>query len=308
MWTGTFRERAVSAVLGLLRRASTRDRRSVYVERLTGTAWVCDTAREPEQRVRAKQFARQGWFVSVDRSSARADLKVRTQALQFLGQQHVAWLLERYRVDCVLDVGANTGQFAAELRRHGYRGHIASFEPVPVFGDALEEKAARDGNWTVHRLALGREDGTIRLRVQRKLTSALTANEYGRAHFRALSTFADSEPIEVPLRRLDSILDRVLAPLAERRIEQPRLFLKMDTQGFDLEVFGGLGNRSDDIVALQSEVSLLPIYEHMPRMPEAVAIYESAGFAISGMFPVTMEQSGRVIEYDCVMVRADTVG
>jgi hypothetical protein len=84
-----------------------------------------------------------------------------------------------------------------------------------------------------------------------------------------------------------------------------RLFLKMDTQGFDLEAFRGLGDRTSDIVAMQSEVALLPIYEGMPRMPEAVATYEAAGFEISGLYAVNREKDGRVIEYDCVMVRPD---
>jgi hypothetical protein len=59
-----------------------------------------------------------------------------------------------------------------------------------------------------------------------------------------------------------------------------------------------------DIVAMQSEVALLTIYEGMPRMPEAVAAYEAAGFEITGLFPITREDDGRVIEYDCVLVRS----
>jgi hypothetical protein len=35
-------------------------------------------------------------------------------------------------------------------------------------------------------------------------------------------------------------------------------------------------------------------------------MYEQAGFGIVGMFPVTRD-SGRVIGYDCLMVRANSV-
>jgi hypothetical protein len=55
-------------------------------------------------------------------------------------------------------------------------------------------------------------------------------------------------------------------------------------------------------VALQSEVSLIPIYESMPHRTESIAAFEQAGFGIAGMFPVNRAQ-GRVIEYDCVLTR-----
>jgi hypothetical protein len=43
-------------------------------------------------------------------------------------------------------------------------------------------------------------------------------------------------------------------------------------------------------------------------MSESIATYEGSGFEISGMYPVTREEStGRVVEFDCVMVRADAV-
>jgi hypothetical protein len=43
-------------------------------------------------------------------------------------------------------------------------------------------------------------------------------------------------------------------------------------------------------------------------MPEALDTYEAAGFEVSGLFPVTREPDGRVIEYDCMMVRPEAFG
>jgi hypothetical protein len=82
-----------------------------------------------------------------------------------------------------------------------------------------------------------------------------------------------------------------------------RLFLKLDTQGFDLEVFKGLGMYTDQVSLIQSEVSLLPIYDGMPHWTQSIEAYEQAGFSVAGMFPVTRTRSGRVIEYDCLLLR-----
>ena len=52
----------------------------------------------------------------------------------------------------------------------------------------------------------------------------------------------------------------------------------------------------------------MQIYEGMPRLPEALAVYEKAGLEVSAFYPVTRHaRTGRVLEFDCVMVRADAV-
>jgi hypothetical protein len=93
------------------------------------------------------------------------------------------------------------------------------------------------------------------------------------------------------------VLDELAAEGSFRNI-----FLKLDTQGFDAEVFKGLGSRLDDVRVLQSEISLIPIYENMPHWTESIALYESAGFGVAGMFPVNWD-AGRVVEYDCLLTR-----
>lgn len=216
--------------------------------------------------------------------------------------EHVSQIISGYDVNCVLDVGANKGQFARRLRRSGYRGHIVSFEPVPdVFGE-LESAAAGDRKWAVYPYALGREDGSIEMKVvSGTMSSALDPSEYGEQRYKR---FRNIRPVDVPLRRLDGLLDEITPD----GLDDPRWYLKLDTQGYDLEVFAGLGSRVTEVVAMQSEMALLSVYEDSPRLPVALETYEAAGFEVSGMFPVTREKgTGRVLEFDCVLVRADAL-
>ena len=206
-------------------------------------------------------------------------------------------LFEMYGVNCVLDVGAHEGEYAGRLRTGGYDGRIVSFEPVPRAFAELERAAADDPDWQVHELALGREDGVTTINaVPGTLSSLRPPTEFGARRYRRLR---DPEPVEVKVRRLDGMLDELLDG-----IERPRPYLKIDTQGFDLDVFAGAGERIGEFAGMQSELALMQIYEGMPRLPEALAVYEQAGFDVAAMYPVSRQgKTARVLEFDCVMVR-----
>ena len=214
-----------------------------------------------------------------------------------LGFEHVVAVLHHYRSNCVLDVGANKGQYARKLRAAGYDGWIVSFEPVAADFAVLSEHAAADPRWTVHQLALGREEGSVEMNVvPGTLSSLLPPTEFGAQRYAQLQ---DLSLQTVQVRRLEDVWDELTG-----HVPDCRPYLKLDTQGFDLEVFAGLGTRAEALVGMQSEVALLKIYEGMPTMTEALAVYGAAGFEVSGMFPVSRERrTGRVLEFDCFMVR-----
>ena len=213
-------------------------------------------------------------------------------------ENHLRTLLERTGVDVVLDVGANRGQFALSLRTLGYRGRIHSFEPVQSTFDALKLQAAPDPLWTVHRLALGNASESRSIHVARgsDLASFLDANDQSR---RLLGERAAIERVEVvPVARLDA-----LWPSLVEGIPAPRVFLKIDTQGHELEVWRGAGARTREVLLLQSEVALVPIYDGAPDWLEFLDGCRRAGFEPTGFFPVSRDRGDlRIVELDCVML------
>lgn len=132
------------------------------------------------------------------------------------------------------------------------------------------------------------------------LSSLRRPTEFGARRYKRLRK---PEPVEVEVRRLDELLDELL-----EGVERPRPYLKLDTQGFDLDVFAGAGDRIGEFVGMQSELALMQIYEGMPRLPEALGVYEAAGFDVAAMYPVSRQgKTGRVLEFDCVMVRGSVL-
>lgn len=286
----------------LVRRGFARE--AIAVEQLDDVTWVVRRRGRGGRIVQRIGTERLRTDLVVDRKQVRANPQGhQLQVMRHLGAEHVGWLLRRLGVDVVLDVGANRGQYAGELRRTGYTGRIVSFEPVPEQVAALREASRDDPLWEIRACALGDADGTLPINVgvgQGRLSSLLPATDFGREW----NPRIDAErTVDVPVRRLDGLFDELVDGVSD-----PRVYLKLDTQGYDLRAFAGAGDRVRDIVAMQSEVSIVPLYEGMPHYTDQLATYERAGFQLSGMYPVIIDRpTARTIEFDALLVRADGV-
>jgi hypothetical protein len=53
---------------------------------------------------------------------------------------------------------------------------------------------------------------------------------------------------------------------------------------------------------MQSEVSMMPLYEGMPTFAESIETFSSLGFDVTGLFPVSRDERLRVIEFDCTLI------
>jgi FkbM family methyltransferase len=201
-------------------------------------------------------------------------------------------------IERVLDVGANRGQYRDFLRFDmGWRGPILSIEPDPELARGLRDRAAALGDalWTVRELALGRETGRATLNRM-----ALSVYNSFRAP-RAADSDADPKNsvvarCEVEVRRLDELRGE-LGDLS-------RCFVKLDTQGYDLEVLAGGAAAFREIPLVQTEISFRPIYEEMPGWQESVRAFEAAGFRFADLFTLPDSlRDGLPVEADCLFMR-----
>lgn len=208
-------------------------------------------------------------------------------------------VLQRYRINVVLDVGANQGQYAEHLRSLAYAGRIVSFEPVSATFLHLERVARDDPNWIVHRTALGSVQGSASMRISADsvFNSFLDASASAAPKFREhLSVVSEQE---VQVQRLDAVFDDCIAG-----VNRPSVLLKTDTQGFDLEVIRGAGIRIHEIQVLQVEIAVRPIYDGMPPFAAMVEMLGEMGFGLVALAPVSRDETGQVVEYDGLFQRS----
>ncbi len=209
------------------------------------------------------------------------------------------WMLfEALKINCVLDVGGRFGDYGVLLRNNNYKGHIISFEPVSTNFQRLQQAAAGDDKWQVYHYALGSETGTAEINVSHgtNYSSFLAPSDYGIESSKEIEV-ERTETVQV--KRLDEIFAEITA-----HISAPNVYLKMDTQGFDLEVVRGARACLGSILALQSELSLQPLYEGMTSWTTALSELTAAGFAVSSLFAGYRDEALRLSEMDCVMVKS----
>jgi FkbM family methyltransferase len=210
---------------------------------------------------------------------------IKKRAINDTLDQHLGNVLQLQAINCVVDVGANKGSYGAMLRRVGYRGRIVSFEPLASAFASLQEASRGDDHWLALNLALGNDDSrmTINRMASSVFSSFLNPSKFGDARF--------SDRIE-PVAQEDvrmTTLSHVWPEVVEG-IRKPRVLLKLDTQGLDLEVFKGAAENLNQVLALQSELSLKPIYEDMPDFITALTEFRQHGFEVTGFYLVTRDK------------------
>jgi FkbM family methyltransferase len=211
---------------------------------------------------------------------------------RYLELFHLRKLLNFLEINCVLDVGANCGQFSSELRKIGYRGRIISFEPVKRVFSTLENQFKNDPMWQGFQFALGSENKSLDINVFSNMTVLSSI-------LKPIGKHKNIEIETIEVKRLDDVLPQIL-----KNFVQPKIFLKMDTQGYDLEVFKGSIDNLQFIRGLQSEISVKPLYQGMPHYLEALKTYESSGFDLYNLSIVSrLAHIGNVQELNCFMLR-----
>lgn len=199
------------------------------------------------------------------------------------------------RVDVVLDVGANAGQYGTTLRELGFSGRLVSLEPVAEAFAELQRRAAADGAWEAVRVAASDSDGELTLNVtgDSRSSSVLSRN----ARFADKAGWAPKESRQVAARRLDGLVGELLRP-------DERAYLKLDVQGYERHVLDGAGSALARFEAIELELSVTPLYEGQPSLSEMLPLLAERGFRPVCMEPILLDDDGLLMELDGLFARS----
>lgn len=206
------------------------------------------------------------------------------------------YALQQAGIDCVLDIGANVGQFGEQLRRAGFTGGIHSVEPLHDAFAQLQARAARDGRWTVQCAAVSAAPGTVRINV--------SGNSVSSSVLPMLDRHTEAAPQAQYVGAEDVVATTVDAIVAEHRLYPERTLLKIDVQGYEGEVLEGAAKTLDRFVGVRTEMSLVALYDGQVLMPEMIDLLAGHGLELWYLEPGFVDpQSRRLLQLDGLFLR-----
>jgi FkbM family methyltransferase len=202
-----------------------------------------------------------------------------------------------HQVDLVVDIGANDGGYGRGLRAGGFQGNILSFEPLPEAHRKLLESASKDPRWYVaDRQAIGDAEGEIEINVAGNSASS-SVLPMAAAHLNAAPQSRYVGTVKSQIARLDSVRHNTLEAAC-------KVFIKIDTQGYEMPVLQGAGKTLARAHGVQLELSLTTLYEGQALFKDVIDWLSQRGFHLWGVVPgFTDPETGRMLQMDGVFFR-----
>jgi FkbM family methyltransferase len=207
---------------------------------------------------------------------------------------NLKWL-HTLQVKSVIDIGANEGQFAWDIRKAYPDMDIYSFEPLADCFRLLTEQFKGDKHFFGYNCALGEK-------TERKI---INRNEYDAAssllhvteeHKINFPTASREFPEEIAVNTFDDVL-------SVSSIQKPYL-VKIDVQGYEKQVIRGSQELIKNAACLIVEVSFHQLYKDQPLFPEIYNLLNELGFAYQGAFDVLRSpMDAQILQEDAIFLK-----
>ena len=209
---------------------------------------------------------------------------------------YIVRTLIHYKIDLVLDVGANTGQFSEKIINFGYEKKIISFEPMSKAYKELCLKSKGYENWEIHdRIGIGKKKETKILNISKNSVSS-SVLEIKKIHLEQEPNLRFINKEKINLISLNELLKK-------KKFKNKRIFLKIDTQGYEKEIIKGASKVLNRLHCIMLETSITPMYKGEESYKKIIEFMKKKGFyvwAIERGF--SNKKTGRVNQLDVIFV------
>jgi FkbM family methyltransferase len=201
----------------------------------------------------------------------------------------------------VVDVGANEGLTAERVLREFPNAKVHAFEPAPETYKLLQARVASNPQIRTYPLACGSTNGSVDFHVTENhwCSSVLPPSDLGKRYYG--DWYATREVVKVPVTTLDDWATRNNVAHVD--------FLKVDAQGYDLQVLQGAKRLlASGVRAINCECQFAPEYEGCASFSQVDRFLADQGYAIHQVHEVWSKGREEQTSYaDALWLRTDVL-
>ena len=235
-----------------------------------------------------------------------------TEYLKKFNREKVLKLLVDSNSPTILDVGANNGSSLVEFKKWWPNSKVHCFEPQSECWDELDDLSNEFTNVHINKFALGNKNDESKEFYSHDLNTGISGfnkiNIESKDSIDLSKLSNDSKSLEnhkktinhkrnVQVKRLDEYIKN------DKNINQIDL-LKIDTQGYELEILEGLGTELNKVRILITELMFYDYYEKSLSFYELESILRPFNFSLYDINHVAKNpMNGRTDWIDVIYVQ-----
>lgn len=194
----------------------------------------------------------------------------------------------------VLDVGAHEGESAEQFHRLFPTAIVHSFEPIPACLEVLKHSFGRHPNQVIHPFALGENETSQSIHVS--AYSASSSLLPMAAHKQAYPFSAEANEVSIEVKTLDGV--------SMSQDWRTPILLKIDTQGYEMQVLRGGVSTLGLAKLVIIETSFVELYANQPLFAEVYHHLTAHGFRYVGSWDQFFDpRNGRPLQQDALFLR-----
>lgn len=201
--------------------------------------------------------------------------------------------LKELDIKTVLDIGANVGQFAKEIRGVLPKAKIYSFEPILECYQKLNQNFSEDNNFQSYKIALGEKNEQLSMHKNEYLPSS-SILQLSKNHTDLFPHTEKTTLEKIEIKRLDDLnLDL-----------EKEILIKIDAQGYEDKIISGGEKTFSSAKALIIETSFVELYKGQPLFDDIYNQVRKLGFNYKGSLQEKINKlTGEIISEDSIFVK-----
>lgn len=189
----------------------------------------------------------------------------------------------------VVDVGANRGQFSLAVRQWAPQARVIAFEPLSEAAAVFRNVLEADSKVTLHQVAIGPRAGEAVIHVsEAEDSSSLLPIAPLQAKL-----FPGTGEVRTETARVGRLSDFV----SPKELVSPAL-LKIDVQGYELEVLRGCTDLLQAFDTILVECSFMELYEGQAFTHQIIEFLNTQGFVLRNAYNLEYSRQGEAIQGD----------